>query len=50
METTAAIPSGKKKAVLKGFYGYKYEADRSAPEEQCGKLSFVLQKINAFGQ
>lgn len=50
-ETTAAIPDGKAgmKKVLKGFYGYRYEADRSAPEEQCGKLTFIIENINAFG-
>lgn len=49
-ETTAIIPAGKQKQVLKGFYGYRYEADRSAPEEQCGKLTFVIENINAFGK
>ena len=49
-ETTAIIPAGKDKKVLKGFYGYRYERDMSAPEEQCGKLSFLIENINAFGQ
>lgn len=49
-ETTAKIPSGKEKQVLKGFYGYRYEADKSAPDEQCGKLTFVIENINAFGR
>lgn len=49
-ETTAIIPAGKEKQVLKGFYGYKYEKDRSAPQEQCGKLTFIIENINAFGQ
>ncbi len=48
-ETTAIIPAGKEKQVLKGFYGYKYENDRSAPQEQCGKLTFLIENINAFG-
>lgn len=48
-ETTAIIPAGKQKQVLKGFYGYKYEADKTAPQEQCGKLTFVIENINAFG-
>ena len=42
-------PRGKERAVLKGVYGYKVEPDRSAPSEQCGKLSIVLSEINAFG-
>jgi len=49
-ETTAIIPAGKEKKVLKGFYGYRYEADKSAPQEQCGKLTFVIENINAFGR
>lgn len=47
-ETTAIIPSGKEKQVLKGFYGYRYEADKSAPQEQCGKLTFIIENINTF--
>lgn len=50
LETSAIIPSGKEKKVLKGFYGYRYEADPSAPEEQCGKLTFIIENINAFGR
>ncbi len=50
METTAIIPAGKDKAVLKGFYGYKVEPDPKAPSEQCGKLAVLLDNINAFGQ
>jgi len=49
LETTAIIPEGKKRAVLKGVYGYKVEPDKSAPSEQCGKLSILLDNINAFG-
>lgn len=49
-ETSAIIPAGKEKKVLKGFYGYRYEADPSAPEEQCGKLTFIIENINAFGR
>ena len=49
-ETSAIIPAGKQKQVLKGFYGYRYERDMSAPDEQCGKLTFVIENINAFGQ
>lgn len=50
METNAVIPPGKEKQVLKGFYGYRYEPDPSAPAEQCGKLSFVLENINTLGR
>ncbi len=48
-ETNAIIPPGKEKAVLKGIYGYKVEADPKAPKEQCGKLKILLNNINTFG-
>ena len=47
-ETTAEIPPGKDKQVLKGIYGYKYEPNRYAPEEECGKLTIILQNISAL--
>lgn len=47
-ETNAIIPLGKERQVLKGIYGYKVEPDRSAPPEQCGKLTIKLQKIDAL--
>lgn len=47
-ETTAKIPTGKDKDVLRGIYGYKYEPNRSAPYEECGKLTITLQNINAL--
>ena len=47
-ETTATIPRGKDKDVLKGIYGYKYEPNRYAPDEECGKLTIVLQNISAL--
>lgn len=50
METNAVMTKAQKKRVLKGFYGYRYEADKTAPAEQCGKLSFVLENINTFGR
>jgi len=50
METNANMTKSQKKQVLKGFYGYRYEPDPTAPKEQCGKLSFVLENINTFGR
>lgn len=47
-ETTAQIPAGKDKQVLKGIYGYKYEPNRYAPQEECGKLTIILQNISAL--
>jgi len=47
-ESTAKIPAGKEKDVLKGIYGYKYEAEPDAPYEECGKLTIVLQNISAL--
>lgn len=47
-ETTATIPKGKEKDLLKGIYGYKYEPNRNAPYEECGKLTIVLQNISAL--
>lgn len=32
------------KTAAKGFYGYKYEPDPSAPAEQCGKLTLSVNK------
>lgn len=46
METTEENPSKLKKA-LKAMQGYKYEADPTAPSEQCGKYTFNLD-INAL--
>ncbi len=48
-ETTAIIPEGKAKDVLRGIYGYTVEPQADAPAEQCGKLKIRLQTINAFG-
>ncbi len=48
LETNAELTRDQKKKVIKGFYGYRYEPDKSAPKEQCGKLSFILENINAF--
>ncbi len=47
-ETTAKIPTGKDKDVLRGIYGYKYEPNRNAPYEECGKLTITLQNISAL--
>lgn len=48
LETDAEIPPGKEKEVLKGIYGYKYEPNRYAPTEECGKLTIILQNISAL--
>lgn len=45
-ETTDTDPSNLKRA-LKAAKGYKFQEDKSAPPEQCGKLVFNMD-INAF--
>lgn len=47
-ETTATIPAGRTKDVLRGIYGYKYEPNPRAPKEECGKLTIILQNISAL--
>jgi len=43
-ETTAKIPKRKKKKIMKGFFGYRYEPDASVDREQCGRITVVLSK------
>lgn len=47
-ETTADLDNTKAKKVLKGLYGYKYEPSRSAPDQECGKLTISLENISTF--
>lgn len=47
-ESTAIIPLGKEKQVLRGIYGYRVEPDPTAPAEQCGALKIRIQKIDAL--
>ncbi|MBT8234409.1 MAG: hypothetical protein HKO66_07520 [Saprospiraceae bacterium] len=47
-ETTAKMDNRKMKTVLSGIYGYEYEPNRNAPEQECGKLTIVLTNINAL--
>lgn len=47
-QTTAIVNNSQLKVVLKGISKYKVEPDPSAPKEQCGKMSIVLQEINAL--
>ncbi len=47
-ETTARLSKDQMRQILKAFYGYKVEADYSAPSEQCGKLSVNLDEIMKF--
>lgn len=47
-ETTAIVNNTQLRQVLKGISGYKVEPDPTAPKEQCGKMSIVLQEINTL--
>ncbi len=47
-ETTAQLTTSQMKQILGAFYGYKVEADYSAPSEQCGKMKVNLDEILTF--
>ena len=47
-ETTASLDNRKAKKVLQGLYGYKYEPSRTAPDQECGKLTITLQNISTL--
>lgn len=47
-ETTAIMDQHQKTAVLEGIMGYRYAASPVSPCIETGKLTIVLQEINAF--
>ena len=42
-ETTAIIPKGMRKSVLKAFYSYRFEPNKTGPQEQCGQVRYEIR-------